>query len=95
VPHAPVRRPGLNQQEKKQAIRNALRYIPESLHEKLAPEFADELAQYGHIYMYRFKPQYRITSYPQHWYPTKTPHAACLIHNIMNNLDPEVAQFPE
>lgn len=45
--------------------------------------------------MYRFKPQYRIKAYPQDVYPTRTPHASCIIHNIMNNLNPEVAQFPE
>lgn len=95
MPHAPIRRPGLTAEETKQAIRNALRYFPNEYHEILAPEFAAELAEYGHIYMYRFRPSYWIMAYPQHLYPTRTPQAACIIHNIMNNLNPEVAQFPE
>lgn len=76
-------------------MKNALRYFPESLHPLLAPEFAAELSEYGHIYMYRLKPNYRIKAYCFDTYPTRTPQAACIIHNIMNNLNPEVAQFPE
>lgn len=45
--------------------------------------------------MYRFRPCYHVKAYPQNWYPTRTPQAACIIHNIMNNLNPDVAQFPE
>ena len=51
--------------------------------------------EYGHIYMYRFKPTYRFTAYPFHVFPSKCEQAKCIMHNIMNNLDPEVAQFPE
>ncbi|QQP36684.1 Urocanate hydratase 1 (Silurana), partial [Caligus rogercresseyi] len=63
------------------ALFNALRYFPPSTHPTLAPEFAQELKEYGHIYMYRFVP--------------KHIHASAIVHMILNNLDPEVAQFPE
>jgi urocanate hydratase len=86
--HAPVRRPALSPHEERQAVKNALRYFPETLHSELAIEFAQELRDYGHIYMYRLRPRYPLKAYPSEWYPTRTPQAACIIHNIMNNLDP-------
>jgi urocanate hydratase len=57
IAHAAKRPVSLNSSEKKLAIQNSLRYFPASLHRALAREFADELAQYGHIYMYRFLPK--------------------------------------
>uniref|UniRef100_A0A8C5Q5P9 urocanate hydratase n=1 Tax=Leptobrachium leishanense TaxID=445787 RepID=A0A8C5Q5P9_9ANUR len=52
VAHAPKRTPHLSAEEEKLALGNALRYFPPELHETLAPEFAEELRSYGHIYMY-------------------------------------------
>ncbi|XP_003217824.2 urocanate hydratase [Anolis carolinensis] len=95
IPHAPVRTPSLTVQEKKLALKNALRYFPADLHEVLASEFAKELKLYGHIYMYRFCPQIVMRAYPIQEYPCKTIQAAAIMHMIMNNLDPAVAQFPQ
>jgi len=94
VPHAPKRTPKLTLDEKKLAIRNALRYFHKDLHQQLAQEFADELHAYGHIYMYRFRPSYRMKARPITEYPCKCVGAACIMLMIQNNLDPDVAQFP-
>jgi len=95
VPHAPVRTPQLTASEKRLALQNALRYFPPSTHQVLAPEFATELAKYGHIYMYRFRPTaYEMKAYPVKAYPAACTQAACIMMMIMNNLDPQVAQFP-
>uniref|UniRef100_A0A8C9WU07 Urocanate hydratase n=1 Tax=Scleropages formosus TaxID=113540 RepID=A0A8C9WU07_SCLFO len=77
------------------ALRNALRYFPPSLHATLAAEFAQELRQYGHIYMYRFCPPISMRAYPIDQYPCRMRQAAAIMHMIMNNLDPAVAQFPQ
>ncbi|XP_064422410.1 urocanate hydratase [Latimeria chalumnae] len=95
VSHAPVRAPNLSRDEEKLALRNALRYFIPEVHEVLAPEFAQELRLYGHIYMYRFCPQLEIRAYPIDEYPCKTRQAAAIMHMIMNNLDPLVSQFPQ
>ncbi|XP_026312182.1 urocanate hydratase isoform X1 [Piliocolobus tephrosceles] len=95
VPHAPVRTPGLSLEEKQLALRNALRYFPADVQELLAPEFAQELQLYGHIYMYRFCPDIEMRAYPVEQYPCQTKAAAAIMHMIMNNLDPAVAQFPQ
>ncbi|PKK21462.1 urocanate hydratase 1, partial [Columba livia] len=95
IPHAPVRTPNLTGQEKKLALRNALRYFPPEIQKKLAPEFAEELRLYGHIYMYRFFPDIEMRAYPIGEYPCKTKSAAAIMLMIMNNLDPSVAQFPQ
>ena len=58
VNHAPKRKEILTEDEKKLALRNALRYFPKKFHKTLAPEFAAELRDYGRIYMYRFRPTY-------------------------------------
>eukprot|EP01028_Stygiella_incarcerata_P012781 TRINITY_DN80450_c0_g1_i1.p1 TRINITY_DN80450_c0_g1~~TRINITY_DN80450_c0_g1_i1.p1 ORF type:complete len:683 (-),score=184.62 TRINITY_DN80450_c0_g1_i1:189-2237(-) len=94
VPHAPIRRPGLTDEEFKLAVRNALRYFPESFHEILAPEFVQELRDYGHIYMYRFRPTYVMHARPIEEYPGKCVQARAIMMMIQNNLDPKVAQFP-
>ncbi|KAH3761857.1 urocanate hydratase [Pelomyxa schiedti] len=95
VPHAPIKAQVLTMPEKRQALRNALRYIPKQYHAKLAPEFATELATYGHIYMYRFRPKaYPMKAYPISFYPASSKHAAAIMLMIMNNLDPAVAQYP-
>eukprot|EP00002_Diphylleia_rotans_P016291 TRINITY_DN3171_c0_g1_i4.p1 TRINITY_DN3171_c0_g1~~TRINITY_DN3171_c0_g1_i4.p1 ORF type:complete len:494 (-),score=87.03 TRINITY_DN3171_c0_g1_i4:983-2464(-) len=94
VPHAPVRVPNLTVAESKLAVRNVLRYFPSFLHPILAPEFAEELKTYGHIYCYRFRPVYVMKAYPVHLYPGSCLHTKCIMHMIMNNLDEKVAQFP-
>ncbi|XP_072454460.1 urocanate hydratase isoform X2 [Notamacropus eugenii] len=95
LPHAPVRTPNLTPEEKQLALKNALRYFPPAVHKILAPEFAQELKLYGHIYMYRFCPDIEMRAYPIENYPCKTKSAAAIMHMIMNNLDPSVAQFPQ
>ncbi|KFZ67456.1 Urocanate hydratase, partial [Podiceps cristatus] len=95
IPHAPVRTPNLTAQEKKLALRNALRYFPPEIQKKLVLEFAEELRLYGHIYMYRFFPDIEMRAYPIGAYPCKTKSAAAIMLMIMNNLDPSVAQFPQ
>lgn len=95
VNQAPKRKDILNSDEKKLAIRNALRYFPEAWHKELAQEFLEELNTYGRIYMYRFKPDYEMYARPIDAYPAKTPKAAAIMLMIQNNLDPAVAQHPE
>ena len=95
VSHAPNRKQILSQEEKKLALRNALRYFPDSWHLELSKEFADELNTYGRIYMYRFKPSYAMYARPISQYPAKTIEAAAIMLMIQNNLDPAVAQHPE
>jgi len=94
VSHAPKRQDVLNNEEKKLAIRNALRYFHPNHHSVLAKEFADELANYGRIYMYRFRPTYKMYARPIDEYPCKTKEAAAIMLMIQNNLDPAVAQHP-
>ena len=95
VSHAPKRKEILSREEKKLAIRNTLRYFPKTWHSELSKEFAQELKDYGRIYMYRFKPDYDIYARPIDAYPAKTSQAASIILMIQNNLDPAVAQHPE
>nr|XP_022300054.1 urocanate hydratase-like [Crassostrea virginica] len=95
IAHAPVRTPNLTSDEQALALENALRYFPPETHEVLADEFADELRNYGHIYMYRFMPETRMRAYPVDEIPARNRHAAAIIHMILNNLDPCVAQFPQ
>ncbi|KAK3101952.1 hypothetical protein FSP39_007584 [Pinctada imbricata] len=94
VPHAPTRTPELSPSEERLALQNALRYFPPCLHETLAPEFVEELRTFGHIYMYRFRPTFEIRAYPVQEIPSNCRDAAAIIHMILNNLDPRVAQFP-
>ncbi|KAH7938041.1 hypothetical protein HPB49_019394 [Dermacentor silvarum] len=93
--HAPDRNVPLTAEETETAIKNALRYFPARLHAQLAPEFVRELSDYGHIYMYRFVPSIAMKAYPIDEYPAKSKQAAAVMLMIMNNLDPQVAQFPE
>lgn len=95
VSHAPKRKDILSLEEKKLAIRNALRYFPNAWHAELSEEFAFELSEYGRIYMHRFKPDYEVFARPIHKYPYKTIQAAGIMLMIQNNLDPAVAQHPE
>lgn len=93
--HPPKRKDILSIDEKRLAIRNALRYFPTKWHETLAPEFAEELQTYGRIYMYRFQPDYEMYARPISKYPAKTAQAASIMLMIQNNLDPAVAQHPQ
>lgn len=95
VNRAPKRKDILTPQEKKLALRNALRYFPKSWHAELAPEFLSELETYGRIYMYRFKPDYELYARPIGEYPARCQQAAAIMLMIQNNLDPAVAQHPE
>jgi urocanate hydratase len=94
VNHAPRRKDILSAEEKKQAIRNALRYFHPRHHEVLAPEFYKELTDFGRIYMYRFRPHYPMYARPIHEYPYKSIQAGAIMLMIQNNLDPAVAQHP-
>lgn len=94
VSHAPRRKDILTAEEKKLAVRNALRYFPSRHHEVLAPEFYDELVRYGRIYMYRFRPDYAMHARPMNEYPHRCVQAAAIMLMIQNNLDPAVAQHP-
>jgi urocanate hydratase len=92
--HAPQRKDVLTPEEKKLAVRNALRYFHPQHHAELAPEFYEELKQYGRIYMYRFRPDYEMYARPGQEYPCQSLHAAAIMLMIQNNLDPAVAQHP-
>ena len=94
VSHAPIRPQVLSEAEKILAVSNALRYFPKDWHKELAQEFLLELEEYGHIYMYRFRPDYEMYARPISEYEAKTPEAASMMLMIQNNLDPQVAQFP-
>jgi urocanate hydratase len=94
VNHAPKRKDILTKEEKRLALRNALRYFPAKHHAVLAPEFAEELEKYGRIYMYRFRPSYEIYARPIEEYPAKSRQAAAIMLMIQNNLDHAVAQHP-
>ncbi|WP_194774731.1 urocanate hydratase [Pararhodonellum marinum] len=95
VSHAPKRKDILSLEEKRLAVRNALRYFPKAWHAELAKEFFDELQKYGRIYMYRFIPDYEMYARPISEYPAQTPQAAAIMLMIQNNLDPAVAQHPQ
>lgn len=94
VPHAPKRKDILSAEEKKLALRNALRYFDPKHHAVLAPEFAEELKRYGRIYMYRLRPHLPMHARPIDQYPAKCKQAAAIMLMIQNNLDPAVAQHP-
>ncbi len=94
INHAPRRKDILTPEEKVLALKNALRYFPKELHEALAPEFAEELKTYGRIYMYRYRPSYKIYARPIDEYPARSRQAAAIMAMIQNNLDERVAQHP-
>ncbi len=94
INHAPKRKDILKPEEKVLALKNALRYFPKELHQALAPEFAQELKEYGRIYMYRYRPSYKMYARPIDEYPAKSRQAAAIMAMIQNNLDPRVAQHP-
>lgn len=94
INHAPKRKDILSCTEKKLSIKNALRYFPNELHSTLATEFASELRDYGRIYMYRYRPTYKIEARSIHDFPHKSVQAAAIMLMLSNNLDYAVAQHP-
>lgn len=94
INHAPKRKQILNEEEKKLALKNALRYFPTEQHKELLIEFKNELETYGRIYMYRFRPDYKIHARSIDDYPHKSKQAAAIMLMLSNNLDYAVAQHP-
>ena len=94
INHAPKRKEILNEEEKKLALKNALRYFEPKFHAELLPEFKEELEKYGRIYMYRFRPDYEIFARPISEYPGKSLQAKAIQLMIQNNLSYAVAQHP-
>ena len=94
INHAPKRKEILTGEEKKLALRNALRYFDKKFHAELLPEFKHELDTYGRIYMYRLRPDYKMYARPIDEYPAKSKQAAAIMLMIQNNLDYAVAQHP-
>lgn len=94
INHAPKRKDILTKEQKRLALRNALRYFPQEMHATLAPEFKQELEAYGRIYMYRYRPDYDMYARSIDDYPAKSRQAAAIMLMIQNNLDPRVAQHP-
>ncbi len=95
INHAPKRKEILSDDEKKLALRNALRYFDPKDHPVLVKEFSDELEQYGRIYMYRLRPDYKMYARPISEYPGKSEQAKAIMLMIQNNLDYAVAQHPQ
>ena len=94
VSHAPKRKDILSAEEKKLALKNALRYFDKKYHAELITEFREELESYGRIYMYRFRPEYTIYARPINEYPGKSVQAQSIMLMIQNNLDYAIAQHP-
>ncbi|MDR0230186.1 MAG: urocanate hydratase [Flavobacteriaceae bacterium] len=94
INHAPKRKEILTEEEKKLALRNALRYFDPKHHAELLPEFKEELETYGRIYMYRLRPDYKMYARPIDEYPGKSLQAKAIMLMIQNNLDYAVAQHP-
>ena len=94
INRAPKRKDILSKEEKQLAVQNALRYFPSAWHFVLAKEFAQELQEYGRIYMYRFKPDYEMYARPIDEYHARSKQAAAIMLMIQNNLNPAVAQHP-
>lgn len=94
INHAPNRKEILSVDEKKLALKNALRYFPKDQHEELAEDFAQELKDFGRIYMYRYRPEYKMYARPISEYPGKCDQAKSIMMMIQNNLDYAVAQHP-
>jgi len=94
INHAPKRKEILSAEEKKLALKNALRYFEPKHHAELIVEFSEELEKYGRIYMYRLRPDYKMYARPIDEYPGKSLQAKAIMHMIQNNLDYAVAQHP-
>ena len=95
VPHAPIRLTHLTKEEEKLAIDNSLKYFHKDLHDKLRPIAAHELQTYGHIYFYHLLPRQHVWALAHKDSTCDTSEARAMLHMILNNLDPRVAQFPQ
>ena len=94
INHAPKRKQILSEDERKLALRNALRYFPVNQHKELAAEFLQELDDFGRIYMLRYRPDYRMYARPIEDYPGECEQAKAIMLMIQNNLDYAIAQHP-
>ena len=94
IRRAPKRNFTLTQKETELALKNALRYIPEKWHKKLAPEFLDELITTGRIYGYRFRPKQKIFGRPIDDYKGNCIEGKAFQVMIDNNLDCDIALYP-
>lgn len=94
VNHAPKRKKILTKEERKLALKNALRYFPKEHHAELIKDFAEELDTYGRIYMYRYRPDYQLHARDINEYPGNCLQAKAIMLMIHNNLDYAVAQHP-
>jgi len=94
IRRAPRREMDLNNTEIELALKNALRYVPEELHDEIAPEFLDELMVHGHIYGYRFRPKGKIYGKPVDQYKGKCLEGKAFQVMIDNNLDFATALYP-
>lgn len=94
IRRAPDRGYTLTKKETELALKNALRYIPEELHEEIAPEFLDELKTRGRIYGYRFRPKERIYGKPIGEYKGKCIEGKAFQVMIDNNLSFDIALYP-
>ncbi|MDF2519511.1 MAG: hutU [Clostridia bacterium] len=94
IRRAPNRGFRLTQAQTETALQNALRYVPEELHETLAPEFLDELVKYGRVYAYRYRPEGRIYGRPINEYKGNCIEGKAFQVMIDNNLDFETALYP-
>lgn len=94
INHAPKRKEILTEEEKKLALKNALRYFEPQFHAELIEEFKEELEKHGRIYMYRYRPDYEIYARPIEEYPGKSLQAKSIMLMIQNNLSYAVAQHP-
>lgn len=94
INHAPKRKDILDAEEKQLALKNALRYFPKEQHAALAKEFYQELQDFGRIYMYRYRPDYKIKARHLDDFPHRSKQAAGIMLMLSNNLDYAVAQHP-
>ena len=94
INHAPKRKQILSEEERKLALRNALRYFPKDQHAVLAKEFIDELNEFGRIYMLRYRPDYKMYARSIDEYPGNCEQGKAIMLMIQNNLDYAVAQHP-
>ena len=94
IRRAPNRGFRLTQSQAEIALKNALRYVPEELHQVLAPEFMEELVTYGRVYAYRYRPAGRLYGKPIDEYKGACVEGKAFQVMIDNNLDFETALYP-
>ena len=94
IRRAPARDYTLSRSQAVIALKNALRYVPGELHEKIAPEFMDELIKRGRIYGYRYRPPGNLKAKPFDQYSGNCLEGKAFQVMIDNNLDFDVALYP-